>query len=213
MRKLYNIINVLTFLLIVYYSTSGGESTPQLKHGVIVMSCISLLCSAYMTYFEYTDTSEEQQYAQVNSIKTTYKHKLKEMNEKENYMKNIQDENKQLVNDLTYTKKIVNQLADVIEENDDIQPEPQEHRDEMDSIPSIDYHVQNNNSQQLANNSTDSGPPLAMNTHDTGPIDLDKSLKEYDSLLPKQDEPDQPDWLKPIKTNPNKQSNDDMYDY
>ena len=216
MRKLYSIVNILSFLLVLFYTTSISPSS-QLQHGVIVLGTISLLSSGYMTFMEYTDDTEEKNIEEFNKIKNTYKSKVEEISGKEQYFNTIQDENKQLVNDLTNTKKIVNKLASIIQDKD----KPQEHPGmaaPINTMPpqenmSIDYHTEVNNRPPISNVDHNSGPPMPTNSMNDGPINIERSLQEYDSLIPKPSKPQEPDWLQAVETNPGKQNKSNMFNY
>ena len=189
MRKFYSIVNVLAFVLVIYYVTSNTVNE-QVKHGTIVMGVLSLLMSGYMTFYEYTDDSDQKHQSHIEQIKTTYKGKIDEydtqaktLHQRERFVDDIQEENKKLVNDVVQTKKIVTKLTDIIEqlENPAQQPPPR-FNDEMTPNPADNnYHMENPNKRSVSNVDQNSGPPAAMvNTQDD--FDLDARLKEYDSV-------------------------------
>ena len=223
MRKFYTIVNVVTFLFMVFYLTSSNKN-PQMQHGALVLGMISLLASGYMTFYEYTDDTEEKYQEQVEHIKNTYKSKIDEYDEKnqhltkqEQYITSMRDENKQLVSDVMQTKKIVTKLTDII--NSLEQPSQGGQRgpqgpDVAMQAPTLNYHMESPNQLPLSNSDERSGPPSAMMTND-GNQDISSRMKEYESfdVGKPPSAPNVPDFLKSINTSSHGDSNTNNMNY
>jgi hypothetical protein len=211
MRKFYSIVNVIAFLMVIYYVTNDNASA-QVKHGTLVIGIISLFVSGYMTFYEYTDDTDQKHQEHINTIKSTYKGRLDDYNQKSQTLVDIQNENKSLVNDVVQTKNIVSKLTDIIErlEQPDQHDTPPMFTDPIPQSQSqlhspdtgdTDYHMSSPNNRPIANIDQNSGPPDAMlNTQDD--FDIDARLKEYDSLEigKPPGPPPMPDFLKPANT-------------
>lgn len=218
MRKFYSVVNVITFIVLIFYLTSSNQS-PQLQHGALMLGIISLLTSGYMTFQEYTEDPDEKLNEQVNSIKNTYKTKLEEFTKNnqssennETYLSSLRDENKQLVSDVVQTKKIVNKLTNIIQtlENTSSHQQPNMNMD-MD-IREQNYHMERSGKPQISNVDNGSGPPNAMLTSDDN-NDISSRIKEYESfdVGKPPSTPPVPDFLKSISTSKNDNGNDMNY--
>lgn len=102
--------------------SSVSNTNYQFSHTVFMMCLVSLVSSGYMTFMEYTDTTEQDRAEQFTNIRNSYKKRMEEMSDQEHSLNNLRMENQDLVRDLTYTKQIANDLATIIEDKE--QPNP-----------------------------------------------------------------------------------------
>jgi hypothetical protein len=227
MKKAYYIINTVTFLVMAFYS-SVSQTSYQLSHTIFMMCLVSLVVSGYMTFMEYTDTSEEDRTEQFNNIRSTYKKRMEDISKKEHTYDTLEMENKDLVRDLTYTKQMAHKLASIIEDQDQgpsqdhdqdlergeigqemdgqevtMEMELERRSNQMQGVHEPETMSRNQpdmmDSMRPISNTSNIGPPEVLLTSGD-PNNLEESVKEYNQMMPTKTAPRAPDWLKPMET-------------
>ena len=140
MRRAYYIINIATFLLMAMYS-SVSNTNYQFSHTVFMMCLVSLVSSGYMTFMEYTDTTDQDRAEQFTNIRNSYKKRMEEMNDREHTMNNLRMENQDLVRDLTYTKQVASDLATIIEEQEQTKSNNHPDQNQNPNQPQVQEHT------------------------------------------------------------------------
>ena len=240
MRKFYSILNMLIFGFVLYYITCK-PSNENIKHATIIMGGIAILAAGYMAYLEYTDTSEEVRNTQINTMKQTYNSKISELlnktddyEEKDRNLLGVTEENKELVEELSYVKKLLLKYKTQIDTNN---PDNNKEINTQFVIPSKRFNIDINDRQtekpNIDNNNTSytdenyhfthlpnqvpvaqstGGPPPALNTNDNEPINIEDRMNEYKNfnvITPKQ-APSIPNFLKSVETKPGSGNNNNM---
>jgi hypothetical protein len=237
MRKFYSVLNMLVFCFVLYYITCK-PSNENLKHAAIIMGGVAILAAGYMAYFEYTDDSEEVRTNQIGKMKESYNSKISELlnrtedyEQKDKYLHGMNIENKDLVEELSFTKKLILKLKGELNgkkaetgkeiNNQFVIPserfgiDTKQQNQQQKDIPNTDtnntqfenenYHFTQFPNQAPISQST-GGPPQAQNTMGNETVNMDDRLNEYKSYTPNQpqQQPGIPDFLKPVETNPGK---------
>lgn len=232
MRKFYSVLNMLVFCFVLYYITCK-PTNQNLKHAAIVMGGIAILAAGYMAYLEYTDDSEEVRTTQINKMKESYGSKISELlnrtmdyDQKDRNLVGITEENRGLVEELSYAKKLL------LKYKGQLETKKVDNSKEINSqfvIPSKRFNIDtthkpaekpntdNNNTSysdenyhftHLPNQASvfqpTGGPPPAENTIGNEPINIEDRINDYKNFNPitPQQKPSVPDFLKPVETKP-----------
>jgi len=237
MRKFYSILNVLVFCFVLYYITYK-PTNENLKHAAVIMGGISILVAGYMGYLEYTDNSEEIRTDEMNKMKESYGSKISELLSrtedyelKDKYLSGMKIENKELVEELSFTKNLIRKLNDKVSGSQSdkeingqfVIPSKKFGIDTTRQVekPNVDnnntrFNDENYHFSQFGNEPVSQsidGPPSAMNTTEVEPIDMQDRVNDYKNYNPvqKQSQPLVPDFLKPVETNPGRPNNNNNY--
>lgn len=225
MRKFYSILNILVFCFIIYYMTCKPNNE-YFKHSVMVMGIISILSALYMIFLEFTDNTEEIKNKQIKKMKETFNSKIKELSGKTSdyetklkTLKEIEEENKFLVNDLTKANSVIKNMISMKSQDTSEQNKP---INKQFNLPNKDINIQQINKEnyqfnqigkpQISPGYNDSENEAYVNSRsDVDTSVMENELNDYKNFQvtePKKN-PALPDFLKPIKTNDKRSSAND----